>query len=69
VGKVYATDMHGAFTMLHVNMNANDIVHIRSDRLIRYPIGTPVRFDINPDMVRFFDPGTELAITRRSANE
>jgi hypothetical protein len=44
-------------------------VHIRSDRLIRYPIGTPVRFDINPDMVRFFDPGTELAITRRSVNE
>jgi multiple sugar transport system ATP-binding protein len=69
VGEVYATDMHGAFTMLHVTMNEHDIVHIRSDRLIRHPIGTPVRFDINPEMVRFFDPGTELAITRRSANE
>jgi multiple sugar transport system ATP-binding protein len=57
VGKVYATDMHGAFTMLHANMNELDIVHIRSDRLLK------------PEMVRFFDPKTEAAITRRSASE
>ena len=64
VGEVYATDMHGAYTMLHVNMNEFDIVHIRSDRLVSFPIGTPVRFDINPEMVRFFDPTTEAAIRR-----
>ncbi|UCC88311.1 MAG: ABC transporter ATP-binding protein [Anaerolineales bacterium] len=69
VGEVYATDMHGAYTMLHVNMNEFDIVHIRSDRLIRFPIGTPVRFDIGPEMARFFDPKTEAAITRRSTSE
>jgi multiple sugar transport system ATP-binding protein len=69
VGQVYATDMHGAYTMLHVNLNEYDIVHIRSDRLLSFPIGTPVHFDINPDMVRFFDPGTEMAITRRSVSE
>jgi multiple sugar transport system ATP-binding protein len=69
VGEVYATDMHGAYTMLHVNMNEYDIVHIRSDRHISFPIGTPVRFDLNPEMVRFFDPTTEAAITRRSASE
>jgi multiple sugar transport system ATP-binding protein len=69
VGEVYATDMHGAYTMLHVNMNEYDIVHIRSDRFVSFPIGTPVRFDLNPEMVRFFDPTTEAAITRRSASE
>jgi len=69
VGEVYATDMHGAYTMLHVNMNKYDIVHIRSDRLVRFPIGTPVHFDIKPEMVRFFDPGTKMAITRRSVDE
>jgi multiple sugar transport system ATP-binding protein len=69
VGEVYATDMHGAFTMLHANMNELDIVHIRSDRLLNFPIGTPVRFDIKPEMVRFFDPKMETAITRRSVSE
>jgi multiple sugar transport system ATP-binding protein len=69
VGQVYATDMHGAFTMVHANMNELDIVHIRSDRLLNFPIGTPVRFDIKPEMVRFFDPKTEAAITRRSVSE
>jgi multiple sugar transport system ATP-binding protein len=69
VGEVYATDMHGAYTMLHVNLNEYDLVHIRSDRLISFPIGTPVRFDIKPEMVRFFDPKTEQAVTRRSVSE
>jgi hypothetical protein len=66
-GEVYATDMHGAYAMLHVNVNGTDIVHIRSDRRVSFPIGAPVRFDINPEMVRFFDPTTSMAITRRSA--
>jgi ABC-type sugar transport system ATPase subunit len=68
-GQVYATDMHGAFTMLHVNLNETDIVHIRCDRLFSFPIGASVQFDINPEMVRFFDPNTEMAITRRSIHE
>ncbi len=62
VGKVYASDMHGAYTMLHVNMNEEDIIHIRSDRRNLIPIGTQVRFDLDPDMVRFFDPKNEHAI-------
>jgi len=69
VGQVYASDMHGAYTLLHVNLNEYDIVHVRSDRLVSYPIGTPVHFDINPEMVRFFDPKTEMAITRRSLSD
>jgi multiple sugar transport system ATP-binding protein len=63
-GEVYASDMHGAYSMLHVNINHNQIIHIRSDRLISYPVGTPVRFDINPQMVRFFNPETEKKIHR-----
>lgn len=62
VGKVYATDMHGSYTMLHVNLNENEIVHIRGDRTVSFPIGTQLRFDLNPEMVRFFDPKTEKAI-------
>jgi multiple sugar transport system ATP-binding protein len=61
-GEVYATDMYGGHTVLHVNLNENEIVHIRSDRQTNYPIGTKVRFDIDPAMVRLFDPRTERAI-------
>jgi len=70
-GEVYAADMHGAYTMFHVNLNETDIapeiVHIRGDRQTDYPIGTPVRFDLNPEMVRFFNPETENAIRREAA--
>jgi ABC-type sugar transport system ATPase subunit len=62
-GEVYATDMYGGHTVLHVNLNENEIVHIRSDRQSNYPMGTKVRFDIDPGMVRFFDPRTERAVS------
>ena len=64
VGEVYASELYGAYTMLHVNLNQDDIVHIRSDRLARHPIGATVRFDLVPEMVRFFNPKTELAINQ-----
>jgi multiple sugar transport system ATP-binding protein len=64
VGEVYATELQGAFTLLYVNMNSTDIVHIRADRLLHPPIGSPVRFDLNPGMVRFFNPKSERAINR-----
>jgi multiple sugar transport system ATP-binding protein len=64
VGEVYATELHGGYTMLHANLNELDIVHIRAGRQTYYPIGTPVRFDLNPEMVRFFDLKTEAAIRR-----
>jgi multiple sugar transport system ATP-binding protein len=60
-GEVYASELYGAYTMLHVSLGEQDIIHVRSDRLTRYPIGTVVRFDLNPEMVRFFDPKTETA--------
>lgn len=62
VGEVYATELYGAYTMLHVSLNNQDVLHIRGDRLLDYPIGTAVRFDLDPEMVRFFNPQTGWAI-------
>jgi multiple sugar transport system ATP-binding protein len=61
--EVYATEMHGSYTMLHLASN-DEVFHIRGERGIDYPIGTAVRFDLNPNMVRLFDPETEAALTR-----
>jgi multiple sugar transport system ATP-binding protein len=60
-GKVYATEMQGSSAVLHLTINDRDIIHIRTDRLIDYPIDTVLHFDINPQMVRFFNPKTEAA--------
>lgn len=67
---VYTTDIYGAYTMLAVNPpNAKgaEIANLRSDRLLDYPIGAPVNFDIDPNMIRFFNPETELALTKPEA--
>lgn len=66
VGKVYASEMEGSSTNLHLTINENDIIHIRTDRLIQYPIDTLVHFDIDPKMIRFFNPETEVAIDREA---
>jgi multiple sugar transport system ATP-binding protein len=63
-GEVYASELQGAYSVLHVNVNTDDIVHIRTDRQIDYPIGTQVNFDIDPQMVRFFNPADEAAIQK-----
>ena len=63
-GEVFATDLHGAYSLLHVKVGENEIVHIRSDRQTSYPIGTLVRFDIDAEMARFFNPRTEEAVRR-----
>jgi multiple sugar transport system ATP-binding protein len=61
--EVYATELYGAYTMLHLSIE-DVVVHIRAERGINYPLGTTVRFDLDPEMMRFFDPKTEAAITR-----
>jgi multiple sugar transport system ATP-binding protein len=62
--QVYASELQGAYTILHVNIDEYEIVHVRSDRLVQYPIGTVARFDLDPQMVRFFNPDTQQAIKR-----
>ena len=66
-GRVYADDLHGAYSMLHLALGDEDvIVHARAGREVSYPIGASVRFDLDPEMVRFFDPQTEAALTREA---
>jgi multiple sugar transport system ATP-binding protein len=63
--QVYAEDMHGSFSMLHLTLageQAETVVHIRTDRGLNHAIGEPLRFDLDPERVRFFDPQTEKAI-------
>ena len=61
--QVYADDMHGSFTILHLAFEEGEaILHARASREVNYPIGTPIHFDLDPEMVRFFDPRTEAAI-------
>jgi multiple sugar transport system ATP-binding protein len=61
--EVYATELYGAYTMLHLSIDGV-VIHIRAERGIDYPIGTTLRFDVEPETMRFFDPATEAAITR-----
>jgi multiple sugar transport system ATP-binding protein len=64
-GEVYADDLYGAHVMLHLALNGDDetIVHTRAERGLGARMGDVVHFDLAPDMVRFFDPVTESAIT------
>lgn len=67
--EVYASDLHGAFNMMHVSLeeeNVDAMVHIRGDRGHGHEIGDHIGFDVKPDMVRFFDPQTEKAIALKS---
>jgi multiple sugar transport system ATP-binding protein len=64
---VYASDMQGGSAMLHLSYGSEAIVHVRAGREVRHPIGSQVRFDLQPDMIRFFDPRTETALS--TANE
>ncbi len=64
--EVYASDLHGAFNMMHVAMepdNLDAMVHIRGDRGHGHEIGDHIVFDLDPEMVRFFDPHNERAIS------
>jgi hypothetical protein len=55
--------------LLHVALDNDVLMHIRADRMVHYPIGASVRFDIQPEMERFFDPRSQKAIARNNAQE
>lgn len=62
---VYASDLHGAYNMTHLTLNEQDreaIAHVRSGRGLNLAIGDNTSFDLDPEMIRFFDPFTENAI-------
>ena len=63
--QVYADDLYGAYSMLHLALDgeqATTMAHIRAERDSTHKIGEALGFDLEPSMVRFFDPKTELAI-------
>jgi multiple sugar transport system ATP-binding protein len=63
-GAVYADDLHGAYSMLHLELGDDTpIIHVRAGREVHYPISTRLHFDIDPTMVRFFHPVSEQALT------
>lgn len=64
--QVYADDLHGAYTMLHLSFSgeAGDIVHVRANRGGVFEIGQTASFDLDPEQVRFFNAATERAVAR-----
>ncbi len=59
---VYADDLHGGYSMLHLELTKGEVIHARAGREVHMNIGAPARFEIVPERVRFFHPETELAI-------
>jgi multiple sugar transport system ATP-binding protein len=63
-GQVFNTDLHGSYVVLHVDLAGGQLVQVRARRDHQYGIGMPIRFGLNEEMVRFFDPETEMALSR-----
>ena len=69
--QVYADDLYGAYSMLHLALDgeqAVSMVHVRAERDNLHKIGETVAFDLDPNMVRFFDPKSELALPLTDKN-
>ena len=72
--RVYANAMHGAYAMLHLALaegaQEQAMAHVRAERGVGYTIGEPVQFDLDPKMVRFYDPQTErLCVVAAESSE
>lgn len=61
---VYASDLHGGYSMLHLELVKDNILNARADRRDRHQMGDKLKFDIDPEQVRFFDPKTEKALQK-----
>jgi len=61
-GNVFGIDLHGSYVVLHVDLAGDQLVQVRARRDHEYGLDMPIRFGLNADMVRFFDPKTELAL-------
>jgi multiple sugar transport system ATP-binding protein len=52
VGKVYASEMQGSSAVLHLTINEDEIIHIRTDRLIPYPIDTKTELAVKLEVTQ-----------------
>jgi multiple sugar transport system ATP-binding protein len=62
--EVYADDLYGAHTMLHLSFEGagENIVHARVQRGLGLHMGDTLKFDLDPEMIRFFNPETTLTL-------
>ena len=61
---VFGIDLYGGYTMLVLELETKQLIEARASRSERREMNENVRFDIDPKMIRFFNPTTELAITK-----
>jgi ABC-type sugar transport system ATPase subunit len=69
--EVYASDLHGAYMMLHMALDPDTpetLIHARAGRGGHHAIGEKIQFDIDPAMVRFFDHETGKALLPEENN-
>jgi multiple sugar transport system ATP-binding protein len=59
---VFSVDLHGSYAMLILELGEDQTVDVRVSRDTQLAPGEIVRFDLNPEAVRFFEPKTERAI-------
>ena len=61
---VYASALYGGYTMLVLELENGKQVEVRVSRSENQKIGDIFQFDINPEMIRFFDPNTQEALRK-----
>jgi multiple sugar transport system ATP-binding protein len=67
-GRVYADDLHGPYSMLHLSLSDDaPVVHVQAGRDVAYAMDTTISFDLDPERVRFFHPTTEQAFGHGNA--
>jgi multiple sugar transport system ATP-binding protein len=59
---VFLVEMNGSNMLLDLHLDDDHIVRVRTSRGINYGIGTKINFNLDPQMVRFFNPTTEAAL-------
>jgi len=60
--EVFLTEMNGSNVLLDLHLGEKDIVRARINRGEKYQIGSKIYFDLDPQMVRFFNPATEAVL-------
>lgn len=60
--KIFLTEMNGSNVLLDLHVGETEIVRARINRGDSYQIGSKIYFDLDPQLVRFFNPATEAAL-------
>jgi multiple sugar transport system ATP-binding protein len=60
--EVFLVEMNGSNMMLDLHLSDEVIIRVRTNRGVNYGIGSKINFDLDPQMVRFFNPATEAAL-------